>query len=135
MQRLGASEHRAERLQRGPDHVVEGLLRGQRRATSLRVKSQPRRRIAGVEFFPHEPRPQPPRRAELGYFLKKIAIARKEEGKPRPELVDGEPDGLRATDVLQSVGKGERDLLRGRRTRFAHVIARNRNGIDAHLGG
>src|SRR2546430_14341103 len=87
--------------------VGEECLRGQRRDTRLGVKPQPRRRIAGVEFFPHEPRPQPPRRAELGYFLKKIAIARKEEGKPRPELVDGEPDGLRATDRSEErrVGK------------------------------
>ena len=40
VQRVGAADHRGERLQRGPDDVVVGLLRGQRDAGGLGVEAQ-----------------------------------------------------------------------------------------------
>src|SRR5438105_10231500 len=47
VKRLGAAEHRGERLKRGPDYVDLGLLRSQRHAGRLRVEThEPRTRIS-----------------------------------------------------------------------------------------
>jgi len=58
MQRLRSTKDRRERLDRRAYYVYFGLLRGQRRAGSLRVKPQHQRaRIARLEAIAHDARP------------------------------------------------------------------------------
>ena len=92
VQRLRAAEHRRQRLQRDADDVVVGLLRGQRAAGRLRVEPQLlRARVGRAEAVAHDPRPQPPRRAELRDLLEEVVVRVEEERQPLAEAVDVEP--------------------------------------------
>ena len=65
------------------------LLRGERGAARLRVEPQHRApRVLRVEPLGHDPRPHPPRRAELRDLLEEVHVAREEERQPRREVVD-----------------------------------------------
>ena len=58
VQRVGAAEHRGQRLQRRAHDVVVGLLRGQRHAGGLGVEAQlPRARVLRAEAVRASPRP------------------------------------------------------------------------------
>ena len=59
VQRVGAAEHRRQRLQRGAHDVVVGLLRGERDAGRLAVEAQlPRALVLGAETGRASPRAQ-----------------------------------------------------------------------------
>src|SRR2546428_473430 len=78
-------------------------------------------------------RPAPPRRTELGDLLEEIGVASEKEREPRREVIHVQADRLRPAYVLEAVREREAELLNGRRPRLPHVIARDRNGIEAHL--
>ena len=130
VQRLRAAEHRRHRLHRDADDVVVGLLRGQRAAGGLRVEAQLlRARIGRAEAIFHDPRPQPPRRAELRDLLEEVVVRVEEERQPLPERIDVEPGLARRLDIGDRVGERERDFLHRRRSRFADVIPADRDRV------
>ena len=130
MERLRPAQHRRQRLQRDADDVVVRLLRGQRAARGLRVEAQLLgARAGGAEPIAHEPRPQPARRAELGDLLEKVVVRVEEERQPLSERVDVEPGVDRRLHVGDRVGERERDFLHRRRSRFADVIAADRDRV------
>ena len=88
---LRAAEHRRQRLQRRPDDVVVGLLRGERHAGGLRVEAQlPRPLVLRAEAVAHHLRPDLARGAELGDLLEEVAVRVEEERDARREVVDVE---------------------------------------------
>src|SRR5688572_21698350 len=124
MQRLRPAQNRRERLQRDADNVVVRLLGGERAAGSLRVKAQLLGAgIGHAEPVPHDPGPEAPRRAELCNLLEEIVVGVEEERQPLPEHVRIESRRDTGFDVGDGIGEREPDLLRGRRARFADVIA------------
>ena len=89
MQRLASAEHRRERLDRHAHNIIFRLLRRERRARRLRVKSQQQRpRIACRKSFRHDARPQPPRRAILRDFFQQVAVRVEEKRKLRRKFID-----------------------------------------------
>ena len=132
MQRLGAAQHRGQRLHGHPDEVDLGLLRRQLDAGGLGVEAQHHRlRVLRAELVPHHRRPDPPGGPELGHLLQQRGAGDEEEGQPRRDVVDGQPGGQRRLHVGDAVGEGERDLLRGRRPRLGHVVAGDGDGVPA----
>ena len=57
VQRLGAAEHRGQRLNGDANDVVQRLLRLKRHPAGLRVKAQPAGGVVRVELLLHEARP------------------------------------------------------------------------------
>ena len=132
MQRLGAAEHRRQRLERGADDVVERLLRGQRDAGGLGVEAQPHRLLAlGAVGLAHLARPDPPRRPVLGDLLEEVDVGVEEEGEPRGEVVDVEAALERPLDVGEAVLEREGELLLGGRAGLADVVAGDRDRVPA----
>src|SRR5580692_3125079 len=131
MQRLRASEHRGQRLNRGAYHVVVGLLRGQRASRRLGMESQPPgARILRLVTLDHGLMPYAPGRAILGYFLEKIVVCVKEKRELRHELIDIQAAPRTPLDILQPVPQRERQFLDRRRTGFANVVAADRDGVE-----
>ena len=130
VQRVGAAEHRGERLDRGPHDVVVRLLRGQRDAGGLGVEPQPLR-LLGLRAVDvaHPARPDPARGAELRDLLEEVDVRVEEERQPGRELVDVEAAGEAQLDVAEAVGERERQLLRGRRAGLADVVAGDRERL------
>jgi hypothetical protein len=115
VQRLRAAEHRGHRLVGDAHHVVDRLLRRERHARGLRVEAHHHRaRVLGAVLVAQPPRPDAPRRAQLGDLLEEVVVDVPEERQPGREVVDVEPAGEPALDVGEPVGERERQLLRGR---------------------
>ena len=132
VQALGAAEDGAEALQRNPDQVDLGLLRGELDAGRLGVEAQRLAlRVLGAEVVAHHPGPDPPGGAELGDLLEQGRPGDEEERQPGGEVVDRQTGGLGGPDVLDRVGQGEGDLLRGRGPGLGHVVARDGDGVPA----
>ena len=80
VQRIRAAQHGSKGLNSGAYHVVVGLLRGQRDASSLGMATQhPRARIFRAVAFAHQPGPQAASGAELGDLFKEVVVDIKEE--------------------------------------------------------
>ena len=80
VQRVGAAEHRGQRLDRGADDVVDRLLRGQRDPGGLGVEPQPQRLLVGRAVDVAQPAgPDPPGGAELGDLLEEVDVRVEEE--------------------------------------------------------
>src|SRR5690606_14244649 len=91
VERLRATEHSRQRLQRHAHHVVVRLLRGQGGARRLRVEAEHlRARILRAEALLHDARPYAPRRAELGDLLEQVVVDVEEEGEATGEAIDVE---------------------------------------------
>ena len=131
MQGLRSPQHGRQRLDRHAHHVVFGLLCRERRAPGLRVESQPTGRVVGLKLLLHETGPQTSRRAELGDFFEQVGERGEEKGQARRELIEVQSHGQRPPHVLEAVRERERHLLRRRRARLPHVIARHGDRIDA----
>ena len=130
VQRVGAAEHRRQRLQRRADDVVVRLLRRERDAGRLAVETQlPRSFASCAEPIAHRLRPDPSRGAELRDLLEEVVMHVPEEAEPRREVVDVHPALHALLDVADAVGERERELLGGRRARLADVVAAHRNGV------
>ena len=122
--------HRRHRLHRDADDVVVGLLRGQRAARRLRVEAQLlRARVGRAEPLFHDPRPQPPRRAELRDLLEEVVVGVEEERQPLAERIDVEARAARRLHIGDRIRERERHLLDRRRSRFADVIPADRNRV------
>jgi hypothetical protein len=65
VQRLGAAEYRGQRLDRGADDVVVGVLLGQADPRRLAMSPQHFRAVVLGPELGHDPVPQRPRCAEL----------------------------------------------------------------------
>ncbi len=130
VQRLRAAHDRRHGLHRDADDVVVGLLRRQRAARRLRVEAQLLRpRVGRAEPVLHDPRPQPPRRAELCDLLEEVVVGVEEERQPLAERIDVEARAARRLHIRDRVRERERHLLDRRRSRFADVIPADRNRV------
>ena len=119
VQRVGAAEHRGERLQRRAHDVVVGLLRGERDAGGLGVEAQlPRPLVARLEAIAHDLGPELARGAELGDLLEEVVVRVEEERDARREVVDGQTGVDAVLHVLDAVAQRERQLLQRRRSRL-----------------
>ena len=88
MQRLCPAEDGGQRLNRGADDVVLGLLGGERGPSGLSVEAQhPGMRIPCLETLAHDVRPHAAGGTELGYFFQKIIVRVKEKGNAGGEFV------------------------------------------------
>ena len=132
VQRVGAAEHRGERLDRGAHDVVVRLLRGQRDAGGLGVEPQPLRPRVGRAVHVAQPAgPDPPRRAELRDLLEEVDVRVEEERQAGREPVDVQAARQAELDVAEAVGQREGELLRGRRAGLADVVAGDRDRLVA----
>jgi hypothetical protein len=115
VQRLRAAEYGGERLRRHAHHVVQRLLRGERRAARLRVEAQTAGLVGGAEPLAHE-RAQSRRAARnLATSSKRSLCAAKKKESRGANVLERRAGGQRPLHVLEPVGEGERDLLRRRR--------------------
>ena len=127
-----AAADRRERLDRHPDDVVLGLLRGQGRAAGLGVEAERERlRVRGAEPVAHQRRPQSPRGAELRHLLEEVVVRVEEEGEARAELVRREARVDRRCAVGDPVRERERELLDRGRAGLADVVAGDRDRVPA----
>src|SRR6185369_9966583 len=135
MQALGSAENGGECLNGRANDIYFGLLRGERRAGGLRVKTKHQRaRIFGMKTVFHYSCPQAASRTKLGDLFQQVVMRIEEERKPRCKFIDVEANADRRFDVTNTVSERERQLLCGGRTGFANVITRDRDGIPiGHL--
>ena len=90
--------------------------------------------VRGREELAHEIGPQQPCRAQLGDLHEEVHADAEEERQPRRERVHVEPAPQRGAHVLDAVGEGEGELLHRRRSRLLHVVAGDRDRVEArHL--
>ena len=130
VERLRAAEHRRERLHGDAHQVVVGLLRGERAAGGLRVKSQLlRARVRHAEPLAHDARPQAASRAELGDLFEKIVVRGEEKRQTLRRRLERQSARRRSVDVGDAVGERERDFLNRRRSRFANVVSTYRDRV------
>ena len=108
VQRLRAAADRRQRLHRDPDDVVLRLLCRERRPAGLRMEAQRKRpRVRRSEALPHDPGPQPSRRAELRHLLEEVVVRVEEERQPLAERVGRETGRDRRVAVRDAVGERE----------------------------
>src|SRR5207244_1702041 len=125
MEGLRPAEDGGERLDRRPDDVDLGLLRGQADAGRLRVESEePRTRVLRPERVPHLAGPDPAGRAVLRELLEQIVVRVEEEGQARREVVHLESAVDPPADVFHAVRQGEGPPLSGGRPSSATSNAR-----------
>src|SRR5438132_1638284 len=130
MEGLRPTEDGGERLDRRPDDVDLGLLRGEADAGRLRVESEePGTRVLRPERVPHLACPDPAGRAVLREFLEQIVVRVEEEGQAGREVVHPESAVDAPADVFHAVRQGEGQLLPGGRPRLANVIAADRDRV------
>ena len=111
VQRLGPAEDGGERLDRRSDHVVVGLLSGQRDPARLGVEAQHHRaRVGGAKAISGDAGPEPTCGAELRDLLEEIGMAGEEEAETAAEGVKVETGRKRSIDVGDRVGQGEAHL-------------------------
>ncbi len=131
VQRIGAAEHAGHRLDRGADDVVVRVLLGEADARGLAMHAQRQRRGILRRKLRHQPRPEETRGAQLRDLHEEIHADAEEERKPRREIVDGETLGQRGAHISKAVGERESELLHAGRAGFLHVIAGDRDRIEA----
>ena len=134
---LGTAQDRRQRLERGPHDVVVHRLGGQAAAGGLDVEAAHHRLLVlRAEPVAHQPRPHPPRGAELGDLLEQLAPGGEEEAQAAGEAVDVQSPGLGRLDVGDGVGEREGEFLGGGGPGLAHVVAGDGDGVPAgHLAG
>ena len=120
----------AMRLDGGADHVVVGVLLGERHARGLAVRAQHQRlRVLRLELR-HHPVPQQAGGPELGDLHEEVHADGEEEREPPGERVDVEAAVEGGAHVLEAVGDRERQLLVGRRPGLLHVVAGDRDRVE-----
>ncbi len=131
VQALGTAEHGGHGLDGGAHHVVICVVLGERDARCLAMGAQHRRaRILGPELR-HQFRPQQTRRPQLGDFHEEVHADGEEEAESRSERVNVQPASQGRPHVFQAVGQGEGQFLHRRSACFLHVVAGDRDGIEA----
>jgi len=130
VQRLAATQYGGERLDGDAHDIVFRLLRGERRASGLRVEAEEKRaRIFGSEAVTHDFGPEAASGAKFGDFFEEIAVGVEEEGKLRREFVDREAGVECGLNVGNTIGEREGDFLDRGGTRFADVITGDGDGV------
>src|SRR3954470_20839015 len=89
----------------------------------------PRSLVLRTETIAHDLGPQLARGAEFRDLLEEVAMRVEEERNAGGEVVHVEPRVDPVLHVLDSVAKGERELLRGSGAGLANVIAAHRDRI------
>ena len=136
VERLGPAEHRGQRLDRGADDVVVGVLFGQRHTRRLAVGAEQLGLFGFGAEIGHDPRPQSARRAQLGDLHEQVHADPEKEGQARREGVDVEPLRRCGADIFHAVGQREGELLHRGRPRLVHVIAADRDRVEpGHFAG
>src|SRR5947209_8578837 len=79
--------------------------------------------------LPEMTRPDATRRAQLRDLLEEVVVDVPEVRETPSEVVDVHPTFDAALDIGEAVGERERELLRGRGSRFANVVAADRDRI------
>ena len=132
MERLRTAHHCGHRLQRDAHDVVHRLLCGERRAAGLGVEPQHLRlRVLSVEPFGHDRVPHAAARTELGDLFEEVVVPVPEEAEPWCKVVDVKARVDCCLHVGNRVGEREGDLLHGRRTGLANVVAGDRDRVPA----
>ena len=90
-----------------------------------------RPRLARPEAVVHDRGPHPAGGAELRDLLEEIVVDVEEEGQAGAELIDVESPPHGRVDVGDAVGEREAELLGGRTTCLAHVVAADRDRVPA----
>ncbi len=130
VQRVGAAEHRGERLQAVRTTLLYGCCAVSetpavwvwKRSFHDRSSFAPKRsRITSAQISPGG--------AELGDLLEEVAVRVEEERDARRELVDVEPGVDAVLHVLDAVAQRERQFLQRRRARLADVIPADRDRV------
>jgi hypothetical protein len=92
VQRLGAAEHRGQRLhRRRARRCCSGCCAVSDTPAVWAWKRSFQLGVLRAEALAHDPRPHAPRGAELGDLLEEVVVHVEEERQPRRELVDVEP--------------------------------------------
>ena len=134
VQRLCAPKDSRHGLDGGSHHIVVGVLFGQGPTRSLGMGSEHQAlgRL-GSEIL-HDATPQQSGCAHLGNFQIKVHPHRPKEGQSACKIIDVQTLAQRKLHVLRPIGQGEGQLERLVGTRFLHVVARNRDGVEfGHL--
>ena len=134
VQALGTAEHGAHRLEGRAHDVVVGVLSLQRHAGGLAVGAQHQRLGVLRAEFRHDPRPQQPGSAQLCGLGEEIHADAKEERQARGKGVHVEAAFQRRADVLAPVCEGEGQLLHQRGPGFLHMVAGDRDRVEARHG-
>ncbi|MNV32779.1 hypothetical protein D3C71_1241250 [compost metagenome] len=137
MQRLRAAENGRQRLIGGADNVVVRVLLLQRDAGCLAMGSKHQRGcLLRFELF-HDPRPKQARGTKLCRFHEEIHADGEKEGQASGEIIDIQPLGECRPHIFATIGQREGQFLHQRRAGLLHVIAGDRDGIEARhfLGG
>ena len=130
VKRLGATEHRGQRLDRGADDVVIRVLLLQAHTGGLAMGAQHLGLfVLSAQPF-HHLVPQRAGGAHLGDLHEEVHADAPEEAEARGKGVDIEPGGHRAAGIFLAVGDGEGQFLHRRRAGFVHVVARNRDAVE-----
>src|SRR5687768_1905850 len=83
----------------------------------------------GIKALTHHLGPDAPGRAELRYLFKEIIMRIEEEAQSRCELIYIEACFKAGLYILDAITQRKCQFLHGGRSRFANVIARDRDGI------
>ena len=130
VQRLRAAEHRRQRLDRGADDVVVGVLLGQRTPLVWQcVRSS-------FDFSLFAPRPVMIRAHRVRAARSLATSMNRFMPMPKKKLRRGakasmsSPAGLRRADIVHAVGERVGELLHRRRPGLVHVIAADRDRVE-----
>ena len=121
---MRAPEDGGQRLIGHPDHVVHGLLGGERDPRRLRMETHHHRpRVLRAITLPHVAGPDAARGAQLRDLLEEVVVNVPEEGKARSERVHVQAARDAPLDVREPIGQREGELLRCGRPGLPDVIA------------
>src|SRR5260370_39752142 len=90
-----------------------------------------RSRIARIEALAHDSSPQSSSRTELCHLFQELIVRVEEERDARRELINVESAVHRGLYISDCVRQSERHFLRGSRTCFPNVIARDRDRVPS----
>ncbi len=130
VQTLASAQHAGHGLVGHADDVVQRLLLGQRTAGRLHVRPHEQRAvILRAVALAHRRRPDAAGGTELADLLEELVVGVEEERQPRGEGVHVEAACDARLHVLHAVTQREGQLLRGRRTGLADVVAADGHAV------
>ena len=136
VQALGVPVDGSHRLDARAHHVVVRVLGSERPARGLAMGAQRGRPRVGWLECSDELGPQQPCGPQLRNFHEEVHADAPEEAEARREVVDAHAGADAAAQVFQPVRQRVAELEVGRRPRFTHVVARDRDRVVArHLFG
>ena len=132
MQGLGAAEDSRKAFRGGADDIVVRFLGGERASGGLGMEAhQHRLGIRCPEAFFHDPRPNAPAGAHLGYFFEEIDMRVPEKGESSREFVYLESSFDSFLDIGDAVINRKGKFLHGGRARFPDMVAAYADRVPA----